>query len=148
MKKYGVWMFVLVLVVFTGIAARQHLTGREQVAAGTVQIIASGQTKTVRLSELEYEPVSGVRVNGKGESIPVEGMGVPLKVLLEAEQLADCAGVTVIADDSYRAELTAEEVAGDGKVFLLLQGDTLRLVVFGDGNSRRSITNVVQIVVE
>lgn len=148
MKKHGVLIFVLVLALLTGVAAWCHLAGREQVAAGTVQITVAGQTKTVQLSGLEYVTVSGVRVNGKGESIPVEGMGIPLKALLETEQVDSFAKITVVADDSYRAELTAEEVAEDGKAYLLLQEDTLRLVVFGDENSKRSITHVVQIVVE
>lgn len=145
MKKYGVFAFILVLVLVTGIAAWFHLTTREEVAAGTLLITAGGEEKTVKLSELPYTQVSGVRVNGKGESIPVEGPGIALKDLLNA---GSCSKVTVVADDSYSAELTAEEVAEDGKAYLLLDEDTLRLVVFGDENSKRSITNVVQIIVE
>lgn len=148
MKKYGVLVFILVLALVTGIAAWLHLTTREEVAAGTLQITVHGQVKTVKLSELDYEQVSGVRVNGKGESIPVEGQGISLKELLRGEQVDSYAKVTVVADDSYHAELTAAEVAEDGKAYLLLQEDTLRLVVFGDENSKRSITHVVQIIVE
>lgn len=145
MKKYGILAFILVLVLVTGIAAWFHLTTREEVASGTLQVTIRGEEKTVKLSELDYEQISGVRVNGKGESIPVEGPGIALKDLLQTES---CTKVTVIADDSYQAELTAEEVAADGRAYLLLQEDTLRLVVFGDENSKRSITNVVRIIVE
>lgn len=147
MKKYGILAFILVLALLTGAAAWFHLTTREDVAAGTVQITVCGETRTVKLSELEYEQVSGVRVNGKGESIPVEGPGIALRDLLGA-QLPAFTKVSVVADDSYRAELTADEVAEEGKAYLLLQDDTLRLVVFGDENSKRSITNVVQIIAE
>lgn len=148
MKKYGVFAFILVLVLATGIAAWFHLTTREEVAAGMLLITVGGEKKTVKLSELQYTQVSGVRVNGKGESFPVEGEGILLKDLLQAQQISSWGKVTVIADDSYSAELTAEEVAQEGKAYLLLEEDTLRLVVFGDENSKRSITQVVQIVVE
>lgn len=148
MKKYGVLIFILVLALVTGIAAWFHLTTREEVASGTLQITVNGEEITVNLSQLDYEPVSGIRVNGKGESIPVDGQGISLKNLLLGQQIASYAKVAVVADDSYSAELTAEEVEADGKAYLLLEEDALRLVVFGDENSKRSITQVVQIIVE
>lgn len=148
MKKYRVLVFILVLALVTGIAAWLHLTTREEVALGTVQITANGQVKNVKLSELDYEQVSGVRMNGKGESIPVEGPGISLKELLQGQQVAFYTKVTVVADDSYSAELAAEEVAEDGKAYLLMEENSLRLIVFGDENSKRSITHVVQIIVE
>ena len=56
--------------------------------------------------------------------------------------------MTVVSDDSYTADLTAEEVAESGKAYLLLEQPYLRLVVFGDQNSKRRVSNVVQIIVE
>lgn len=47
--------------------------------------------------------------------------------------------------------ITGTRVNGKGeeeKVYLLLQEEELRLVVFGDENSKRSVSNVKQIVVE
>lgn len=148
MKKYKVPAFILVLVLITGIAAWFHLSTREEVAQGTLQVTVDGQAHTVELDDLDYEQVSGVRVNGKGESIPVEGPGILLKDLLAEAQVTSYSKVTVVADDAYSAELTAEEVDADGKAYLLLQEEELRLVVFGDENSKRSITHVVQIIVE
>lgn len=148
MKKHGVLVCVIVLVIITGVAAWFHLSTREDVASGTLQMTVSGQEYTVELASLQYEQVSGVRVNGKGESIPVEGQGILLKNLLTEEQASACSKVKVIADDSYSAELTSEEIHEDGKAYLLLQDDKLRLIVFGDENSKRSISHVVQIVVE
>lgn len=148
MKKYGVLIFILVLALVTGIVAWFHLTTREEVASGTVQITVNDEEITVNLSQLAYEPVSGVRVNGKGETIAVEGQGISLKNLLLGQQITSYTKVTVVADDAYSAELTAEEAEADGKAYLLLEEDTLRLVVFGDENSKRSITQVVQIIVE
>lgn len=56
--------------------------------------------------------------------------------------------VTVISDDSYAADLTAEDVKEDGKAYLMLDEEEIRLIVFGDPNSKRSVSNVVQIIVE
>lgn len=81
--------------------------------------------------------------NGAGSSGPCE-----LKDLLESEKIDSYSNVTVISDDSYHAELTAEEVAEEGRAYLMLQDEELRLIVFGDSNSKRSVSNVVQIVIE
>ena len=148
MKIHKALAFILVLALLTGIAAWFHLSSREEVAEGTVQIVVDGRAQTVRLADLNYEPVSGVRVNGKGESISVEGEGISVKDLLETQAAASCTKVTVISDDAYTAELMAEEIAEDGKAYLLLDGAYLRLVVFGDQNSKRSVSKVVQIIVE
>ena len=148
MKKHKALLLILVLVMLTGIAAWFHLSSREEVPEGTVQITAEGGTQRVKLSTLKYEPVSGIRVNGKGESIPVEGEGISVKDLLVSLKISLFSKITVVSDDSYSAELTAEEAAEEGKAYLLLDGDYLRLVVFGDQNSKRSVSNVVQLIVE
>ena len=148
MKKHKVLALILVLAVLTGIAAWFHLSSREEVAKGTLQMTVGGHTYTVELSNLDFEPVSGVRVNGKGESIPVEGQGISLEDLLDEEDINSYSKVTVISDDSYTAELTAEEVEEDGKAYLMLDEEALRLIVFGDQNSKRSVSNVVQVVIE
>ena len=148
MKSHKALAIILVLALLTGAAAWFHLSSREEVTEGTVQITVDGGTQTIKLADLNYEPVSGVRVNGKGESIPVEGEGISVKDLLETQKIASCTKVTVISDDTYSAELTAEEIAEDGKAYLLLDDAYLRLVVFGDHNSKRSVSKVVQIIVE
>lgn len=148
MKTHKALLLILVLVMITGIAAWFHLTSREEAAEGTLQITVSGNTQTIEMAALDYVPVSGVRVNGKGETISVEGRGILVKDLLASTKIASYSKVTVVSDDSYTAELTAEEVAEDGKAWLLLEQPYLRLVVFGDQNSKRSVSNVVQIIVE
>ena len=148
MKSHKALAIILVLALLTGAAAWFHLSSREEVAVGTVQITVDGGTQTIKLADLNYEPVSGVRVNGKGESIPVEGEGISVKDLLETQKIVSCTKVTVISDDTYTAELMAEEIAEDGKAYLLLDDAYLRLVVFGDHNSKRSVSKVVQIIVE
>lgn len=148
MKKYGITACICILVLITGITAWLHLSSREDIAPGTLLITVDGRSHTVALSDLNCGQVSGVRVNGKGESIPVDGLGIALKDLLSPSISGSFSKVTVVADDSYSATLTAEEVNEDSKAYLLLQEDGARLVVFGDENSKRSISGVVQIIVE
>jgi len=148
MKQHKVIALILVLAVLTGIAAWVYLGGREEVAEGTLEITYEGQVYTVSLSELDCEPMTGIRVNGKGEEIPVNGQGILLNDLFAQVKITPHSKVMVISDDSYSAELTADEVCKEGKAYLLLQDEELRLVVFGDTNSKRSVSNVVQVVVE
>ena len=122
---------------------------REQVTEGTVQLIYGEKTYELEISELEYEKVTGTRRNGKGEEILVESSGILLKDVLERKGIVEYSKVKVVSDDSYSAELTAEEVENDTKAYLLHEKEgELRLVVFGDTNSKRSVSNVVQIIVE
>ena len=147
-KNHKIFALVLVLILLTAIAAWVHLSTRPAIAEGTLQITVNGKAHTVQLSALQTKPVSGERINGKGEVIPVSGQGVLLRDLLVQEKITVHTKVQVMADDSYTVVLTADEVAADGKAYLLRTDDELRLVVFGDRNSKRSVSNVVQIIIE
>ena len=149
MKKHKVIIFTVVLILLTVAAAVIHLNTREVVAEGSLLLIAGDKEITLDLSEFAYEQVTGVRVNGKGEEIPVEGFGVSVKEVLAQAKVAEYERIKVISDDSYQAEMAAEEVEDGTKAFLILDEEKkLRLVVFGDTNSKRSVSNVAQIVVE
>ena len=149
MKKHKVIVFAAVLVLFTVAVAAIHLNTRKTVAEGTLRLTAGEKEWTLDISEFSYEQVNGVRVNGKGEKIEVNAPGVPLKQILETTEMFDYETVYVVSDDSYRAEISAEEVEDGTKAFLILDEENkLRLVVFGDTNSKRSVSNVAQIEVE
>ncbi|MBQ8804223.1 MAG: hypothetical protein IJZ53_11355 [Tyzzerella sp.] len=148
MKSRKAIILGVVLIILTAIAAVIHLSTREEVPENAVQISANDKTYTIDIKKLNYEQVEGIRVNGKGEEIPVEGAGIALKDILAQEKITEYSKVTVVADDSYSAELTAEEIKEDEKVYLLNEEESLRLIVFGDENSKRSVSNVVQIIVE
>ena len=149
MKKNRLMIFAFVLVAVTAIAAIIHLNTRDEVAEGQIKLINGDKEITVNLNDFEYEQLSGIRVNGKGEEIPVEGKGILMRDLLKTVETIEYETVQVMADDSYTAEVTAEEVMEDGKVCLFLQEEGgLRLVVFGDENSKRSVSDVVQIIIE
>ena len=149
MKANKAIIFIMVLLMLTGGVAAFHLLTRDQVSEGTVQLIYGEKTYELEIGELEYEQVTGIRMNGKGEEIPVEAMGILLKDVLKLKNIVDYSKIKVVSDDSYSAQLTEEEVKENSKVYLLQEEEgELRLLVFGDTNSKRSVTNVVQIIVE
>ena len=149
MKTRKALIFVIGLLLLTAVAAGAHLLTRDQVTEGTVQLTYGDKTYELEIGELDYKEVTGTRMNGKGEEIPVEASGILLKDVLELKSIVGYSKVKVVSDDSYSAELTAEEVKNDTKAYLLHEEEgELRLVVFGDTNSKRSVSNVVQIVVE
>ena len=149
MKTRKAIIFVIGLLLLTGAAAAFHLLTRDQVSEGTVQLIHGDKTYELEIGELDYEQVTGTRMNGKGEEIPVDTSGISMKSVLELKGIAEYSKVKVVSDDSYSAELTAEEVKENSKAYLLHEEEgELRLVVFGDTNSKRSVSNVVQIIVE
>ena len=149
MKKHKVIIFTVVLILLTVAAAVIHLNTREVVAEGSLLLISGDKELALDISEFAYEQVNGVRVNGKGEEIPVEGFGVAVKEVLAQAKVTEYERIKVISDDSYQAEMSAEEVEDGTKAFLILDEEKkLRLVVFGDTNSKRSVSNVAQIVVE
>jgi hypothetical protein len=140
-------VLVAVLAVLTVIAAAVHLTTRDQAVEGAVQVEAAGETVEVAYADMKMEAVTGTRVDGKGDEFAVEGQGILLREVLALAGVEDYTEVSVVADDSYAAAVTKEEADEDGKAYLLLEEDSLRLVVFGDQNSKRYVSNVVQIVV-
>ena len=149
MKKNRLFILAIILIAITAVAAVMHLSTREEVAKGQLKIKVHGEEKTMDLKDLSYETLSGVRVNGKGEEIPMEGNGIQMKNLLKTLGVENFEKVQVLADDSYTAEVNEAEISEDGKVCLFLQEEGgIRLVVFGDENSKRSVSDVVQLIVE
>ena len=149
MKKHKVIIFAFILAVLTVAAAVIHLNTRDVVAEGTLRLAVRENEITLDISEFVYEQVTGVRVNGKGEEIEVDAPGVSIKWLLDSREISGYEKVNIVSDDSYSAEISAEEVEDGTKAFLILDDEKkLRLVVFGDTNSKRSVSNVAQVVVE
>lgn len=148
MKKHKAFIFIIILVVLTGAAAVWHLATREEVPEHCVAVSYKDDIVYVDLDTLAYEHVSGVRINGKGEEKPVEGQGILLKDVLEQYEINSFETIAVVSDDSYTAEVNSMEVLEDEKVYLMYEEEELRLVVFGDTDSKRSVSNVVKIEVK
>ena len=150
MKKHRAVIFIVILLMITGVMAVMHLNRREEVAEGAVKVSVGEETYIVNISELSYERIKGTRVNGKGEEKTVEASGILLKNVLESVGITEYGDLSVVADDAYSADITKEELDDVSKAYLIQEeGEVrLRLIVFGDKDSKRSVSNVAQIVVK
>lgn len=146
-KRKSIFLLITLAAITLG-AAVFYLGNRESVEEGNLKITTAEGDLMIDTTKFELEQVTGTRINGKGEEKPVDGMGILIKDILDANDISEYVKVTVVSDDAYSAELSAEEVAEAGKAYLLYEEEELRLVVFGDENSKRSVSNVVEIIVE
>lgn len=139
---------IALLIVLTTALAIVHFNSREQVPEGALLVSCGDSKEYVDLKSLDTVPVQGSIVNGKGEESIINTQGVMLAdVINEAGFDPDnAAAVKVTADDEFSAELTGDEVNEAGKAYLINDDDgSMRLVVFGDSNSKRNVRNVVSV---
>lgn len=125
-----------------------HLSTRVSPHTGFI-IVEHGAEKTeFSIDQLETSLVSGTVFNGKGEKKTIEGPGVQLSSLLNKAGIVSFQTVTVIAEDEYNAVVTAAEVLETDRVNLIIQDDgSVRLIVFGDSDSRRNVSDVARLVI-
>lgn len=128
---------IVILVILTAIFAIVHLTTRTPDIEGSVLVNGA----EVKLSDLDYESVSGSVKNGKGEVKEIDAEGIKLADILDC----DYDSVKVTASDEYSATVSADEI---DNAYLILEDGTLRLIVFGDENAKRDVKNVVRIDTE
>lgn len=149
MKRNKIMIIAILALIFvTAAAAAVHLNTRVSTAEGTLRIETGDTAKELSLSELTPMAVQGTVVNGKGEERNIDAQGVPLSAVLAQANITEYAQVAVIADDEYSASVSVEEIHTEGKVFLLLaEGDRPQLIVFGDPNSKRNVSNVARLIV-
>lgn len=150
MKRIGAARIIPVLVLITAAAAVFHLTTRAAVPEGALRVeFDAGQWKELSLEKLKPDSVQGTVVNGKGEERVINAQGILLSDVLREAGITEFSAVTVIADDEYSARVMAEEIAAPGKVYLIQQKEGgMQLIVFGDENSKRNVTNVVRLSVQ
>ena len=146
-RKRLIIFFLVLMVAALGFGVT-HLAGKNKFSEKEISLYWGREEKKVTIEKLSYESVEGIRINGKGEEIPVSGQGILLKELLEEYGITDYRQVKVSAIDSYSATVTREETEEEGKVYLFFEEESLRLLVFGDKDSKRSVSDVVQIVAE
>lgn len=154
MKKKSL-LIVAILVVITAIVAIIYLNGRQDVPAGNLAVITNGSETFVDPFECDEVDVIGTTINGKGEEKEVSETGVTLQSVLELAgvESGSYTTVKVISSDEFAAELTAEEVADSGIAFFIKDTDddgteSIRLIVFGDSNSKRQVKDVSRIEIE
>lgn len=147
-SRFTAILVVSLLLLFTVVAAI-HLSSRTKGSVGNIQITYNDSIIEIPLEELPLSSVQGTVTNGKGESCSIDAQGIILSDILKTAGIGDYQSVTIVADDEYRAEVSAEEVAMANKVYLLRTETTFpQVIVFGDKNSKRNVTNVVMLVVE
>lgn len=146
MKNKKLLLAIAVLVTVTAVLAVIHLNNSPEVNAGDLLILQGSNESCVTIRPQQLVPVTGTLVNGKGDQIPVDSMGLALVDVLGLAGFEALSDVIVTARDEYSAEVTAEELAAPGKVYLTVETDgTFRLVVFGDCNSKRNVSDVIKL---
>ena len=151
MKKLSpVKAAILLLILITAAVAAFYLTTRAAVPEGALRVeFAGGKAAELSLEELDLISVRGTVVNAKGEEHAVDAQGILLSDVLRVAGAAGYSMVTVTADDEYSAQVTAEEIADPGKVYLVQQeAGGMQLIVFGDKNSKRNVSSVVRLFVQ
>jgi len=140
---------LLVLLALTALVAGLYLATREQIPDNALAVEYGGKTHYADLQGIRLTEIHGERVNGKGETKPVDGMGFSLCDLLTWTLGEDfvCEAVTATAADGFSAEVTVDELFAENKAVLLLdeEAGSLQLIVFGDSDSKRSVKNVERI---
>lgn len=134
MKKSVKWIIAVLLLLTVALAA-VHLTTRTPDTEGAV--LVNGQA--VEISGLELSPVTGTVINGKGGEKQIDAQGILLSKLIGSE----FSSATVTASDEYSA--VVEKQDSDNAYLIVTDDGSLRLVVFGDENSKRDVKNVSKI---
>ena len=150
MKKHKLTIIIIaILILLTTVLTVVHLTTRDQRAEGAIQVVYNGKTELVYLEDLKpAAQVQGTVVNNAGEEKKIDGQGILVGDVLKLAGVAAQNEVKITSDDEYTVSLAAEEVAEEGKAWLLIEDGTLRLIVFGDQGARRNVKNVVRLTVD
>jgi hypothetical protein len=134
------------LLILTAILSVVHLTTREQGTESAVQVMYRGKNVAIALDELKpLAAVRGTIVDGKGQTSEIDATGILVSDVLALAGVSAENTVTVTADDEYSVTVTADETE---EAWLIIEEDSLRLIVFGDPNSKRNVRNVVRLTVE
>lgn len=141
-------LLLAVLLAVTAAAAGIHLSTRQTAQMGTVLVEYGGKVEELSLDRVELTAVRGTVINGKGKERRVDAQGAPLSAVLAEAGITSYTQAAVTADDEYSVTVTQEEAAAPDRVFLIVQeGERTQLLVFGDPNSKRNVTNVIRLTV-
>lgn len=146
--KKRIAVALLMAFVVVAVLAGIHYATRTKVPERCIILKNGEQEICVDVDALETSLIDGQVKNGKGELKEIEGQGILLSAVISAYMECDFSEVRVVSDDEYAAKLEASEVMLEEKAYLLMEQDQVRLYVFGDANSKRNVSNVVQIVME
>lgn len=141
--KRSLWIIAALLLISACFAV-WHLTTRTEVARGELLIRQGEAEVRLCLTDLDLSRVQGEVVDGKGDTHAVDAQGLSVADVVRAAGLDVNAltQLTVTAGDAYSAVLSGDEVRQPETAWLILQDDGARLIVFGDPDSRRNVSDV------
>ena len=144
MKKKTLLIILAALVVIAAILAVVVSKGQQKKSASEVIIIQNGKETKADISKLELTAVKASILRANGKTVEIDSKGIELKDLLAGYSGYTAAAVS--AEDNYSAELSAEEIASDKNVYIILgEENKPRLVVLSDELAKRDIKNVLTI---
>ncbi|WP_026666235.1 hypothetical protein [Butyrivibrio sp. FC2001] len=151
MKKRNL-LIVVALLLITAVITVIYLPKRTAAQAGTLIITYDGKNISVDPFNAPAVDVQGTTLNGKGEEKQISETGVTVLSVLGLADISaeDFTTAKVVASDEYSAEISATEISTDGVAYLVSAADDngatkIKLIVFGDSNSKRQIKDVVRI---
>lgn len=148
MKKNNVILLLGAVLLVTMAVAVLHLSTRTVVPEGHLLVTCDGKETEIAVSKLKLQTVRGTISNAKGDKRTIDAQGVAVATILSEAGISECSTVVIVAEDEYRAELTAEEAFSVEGVYIILQEEGgVQLIVFSDINSKRSVSNVVRLEV-
>ncbi len=139
---------ISVLLVLTAILSVFYLRSRDNVKPGSIIVQSRDKSVTIQLSDMDLKHVSGTITNKKGETKEIDSEGILLADIPSLLPADDYSKMTVISDDEYKAELDRDELGSSVEAWLVQNDGSIRLVVFGDKDSKRDVKNVVRIEIE
>ncbi|MBP5309510.1 MAG: hypothetical protein J6W58_10535 [Lachnospiraceae bacterium] len=151
MKKRNITIIVVLLII-TAIIAAIYLLGRNYVPKGKVSIVFNEKSVSVDPFKAASVNVNGTTVNGKGKEKEISTTGVTLLSVIQMAGVSDSdfSKALVVSSDEYSAELTSAEILDPDIAFLIKSAndddtESIKLIVFGDSDSKRQVKNVERI---
>ena len=142
MQKKTIVIILAVLIVAAAVLAVVVSNSQPKTSASEIVIIQDGKQTKVDVSKLQLTDVKATVTRANGKTIEIDSKGIELSSLLE--NYSGYTSVRVAAEDSYSADLKAEEIAEAGNVYLILDGENKpRLVVLSDTDAKRDVKNVL-----
>ncbi len=136
----------LIMIIILGIA---YSTNRANIAPVSVIVRSRTKSATISRDTIHLDRVEGVLINGKGEEQPISARGTPLREILEEVGIEAKVMAKVIVSDEYSAAVSAVDIAAEDKVYIILgENGRLRMIVFGDPDSKRDVNDIERIEVE
>ena len=130
----------------------QPITVRNNLIGGYELIYGERRLRASKLAEKTKIPCIIIDADENESAIiaMLENVQRADLTFLEEADVTEYEEVSVVADDGYNAELSFIEIADGIEAYLIQEEgeESLRLVVLGEKDSKRSVSNVTRIIIE